>query len=135
MLASFLLGREDILPMNVFTLMAPALVLIILLALLPGDRLDARGAVFAYIAANVASALAFAAFSSANVKLKFAINAELLKEMFRYGIKFYPNGILFYLVIQSDLLLVNYFRGSRSFPPDRRSDRNRHSYPDITRFR
>ncbi len=114
MLAGYLLGRENIRLYNALSLTAPALTLICLAALIAAKKLEVSASIYIYTAANLITAIAYLAAASGKTGLKTQLPAGLLKDMLSYGIKFYFNGILFYLVIQSDILLVNYIKGQQA---------------------
>jgi len=114
MLAGLLLGREEIRLYNALSLATPALTLISLATLIATKKLEVSAAIYIYTAANLITAIAYLAIVAGRTGLKIPIPHGLLKDMLSYGIKFYFNGVLFYLVIQSDILLVNYIKGQQA---------------------
>lgn len=111
LIAGFLLGREDITAYNLLGIISPAVSLAGLFVCLAVLHAGVFDAVCVYAAAAIIAAVAHLLFALKNTKPTTERDPNLAGDMLRYGLKIYFNGIFFYLVIQSDILLVNYFLG------------------------
>jgi len=109
---NILLGQRRIGAYNLLDisgkLVALPLVVCILFVFRGGvPELVAAGAVLSYATAWLAVRLAFA-----GVAARFRLDTGLMRRMLGYGLRAYVACLLAYLIIRSDMLLVNYFLGT-----------------------
>ena len=111
---NLLLGMQRIYEYNFVDLAWRAfyLVTIVLLLLLLRQGVLQLVMATTMIAAATAATFAWLVRKRAGVSARF--DSPLFKEMTRYGFKAYIATLFAYLVIRSDMLLVNYFLGTRS---------------------
>lgn len=109
---NILLGQQRVGAYNLLDVgsraVALPLVLVILIGLGGGVReLVAAGLLMSVVTATTAVRLAFS-----GVKGPFAFDPQLLGNMLWYGFRSYLSSLFAFLIIRSDMLLVNYFLGA-----------------------
>ena len=109
---NILLGQQRIVAYNLLNIGGKVaslpVILVILFALKGGVReLVLAGLLLSFLTSMMAVRLAFA-----NVTGPFLFDRELLRRMLAYGLRSYIACFLAYLIIRSDMLLVNYFLGA-----------------------
>jgi SAM-dependent methyltransferase len=107
-----LLGMHEVKAFNALEAAAKVLTftgLVVYLVVFAGG---AAGAIILLSVTATLSALATALYSRSRVPFRFAFDGSLFARMIPFGLKSYLSCLLAYLVIRSDMLLVNYFLGT-----------------------
>jgi O-antigen/teichoic acid export membrane protein len=107
-----LLGLNEVAAFNLFEVLNKVLTLAALAAWLVLLGGGAAGAVLLFAGMAVLFGAASLAFCARRVPFRPAFDGALFAEMLRYGGRVYVSCLLSFMVIRSDMLLVNYFRGT-----------------------
>jgi len=107
-----LLGLQEIAAFNLFEVGNKILTVALLAAWLLLLGGGAPGAVVLFSAMAVLFGTASALYCARRVPFRPRFDGALFAEMIRYGARVYVACLLAFLVIRSDMLLVNYFRGT-----------------------
>jgi len=107
-----LLGLHEITAFNLFEVGNKILTVALLAAWLLLIGGGAAGAVVLFSAMAVLFGTASALYCARRVPFRPRLDRALFREMIRYGGRVYVACLLAFLVIRSDMLLVNFFRGT-----------------------
>src|SRR5882762_2458673 len=111
-LQNALLGMHEVKAFNVFEATSKILTFAALMILLVGFGGGPGGAVVLFSTFAALSAVAALAYCRHLVPFRLEFDRPLFARMIPFGLKSYLGCLLAYLVIRSDMLLVNYFRGT-----------------------
>src|SRR2546426_105794 len=111
-LQNSLLGMHEGKAFNAFEAAGKVLTFAALVAYLVVFDGGPKGAVVLFSSFAVLSALAAVPFRRRPVPFRFSFDRALFARMIPFGLKSYMSCLLAYLVIRSDMLLVNYFLGT-----------------------
>jgi antigen flippase len=106
-----LLGMKEIEAFNLFELGNKAATFVLLAVLLLGFGGGAPGAAVLFAVMAVVAGSVSAAYCFRKAPFRPVLDAALLREMLPYGARAYLACLLAFMVIRSDMLLVNYFLG------------------------
>jgi len=106
-----LLGMNEIAAFNLFEVGNKAITFALLAGWLVLFGGGPRGAVVLFAAMGVLFGVASVLYCARRAPFRPVLDRALFGEMLHYGVRVYVSCLLMYLVIRSDLLLVNYFRG------------------------
>jgi O-antigen/teichoic acid export membrane protein len=106
-----LLGLNDVTAFNLFEVGNKVITFALLAIYLVAFGGGPGGAVVLFAGMGVLFGAASALYCARRVPFRPVLDFALFAEMIRYGARVYASCLLSFLVIRSDLLLVNYFRG------------------------
>ncbi len=109
---NILLGQQRIAAYNLLEVGGKALTLPLVLAILVVLGGGVRELVLAGSLVSVVTALTAVRLAFRGVSEPFLLDRGLLRRMLAYGFRSYLSCLLAYLIIRSDMLLVNYFLGT-----------------------
>jgi O-antigen/teichoic acid export membrane protein/SAM-dependent methyltransferase len=107
-----LLGMHEVKAFNAFEAAVKILTFAALVVYLVVYGGGPEGAVVLFSVFAALSALAAVGYCRRLVPFRFRLDRSLFARMIPFGLKSYAGCLLAYLVIRSDMLLVNYFRGT-----------------------
>jgi O-antigen/teichoic acid export membrane protein len=106
-----LLGLGEVKAFNVFEVGNKAAIFALLAIYLAAFGGGPAGAVVLFAVMGVLFGASSALYCARRVPFRPVLDRDLFVEMIRYGARVYASCLLSFLVIRSDVLLVNYFRG------------------------
>jgi O-antigen/teichoic acid export membrane protein len=107
-----LLGLGDVVAFNLLEVVNKAVTFVALALWLVALGGGAGGAVVLFAAMAAITGTASALACARHARFRPSFDRGLFAEMIRYGVRVWVSCVLSFLVIRSDLLLVNYFRGT-----------------------
>jgi len=110
-LQNLLLGMQRIYEYNVVDVVAKALMFAIVILLFLVLNRGIFELILVTTLITVLSSLVYIYFTKRNTSIALSADILLIKRMAGYGLKAYIAALFAFLVIRSDMMLVNYFRG------------------------
>ncbi|MGQ9631404.1 MAG: oligosaccharide flippase family protein [bacterium] len=108
---NIILGLQRVIAFNVFEIMLRVISLIYIIFLLIILKKGVKELVIANAAVGFVVCILYLVYAWRIEKFGFTFDFKLFKKMLQYGIKAYIAALLAFMVIRSDMLLVNYFLG------------------------